>query len=348
MSARATIGVWPRLLPDIVSRGQTKTSLKMGLPEWIMLVVLSVAWGGAFLFYKLLDEANVPPFTIVLGRVGVAALALLPVLLVMRRAIPRSPSMWAQFLVLGAVNNVLPFSLIIVGEKQIDSGLASIFNATTPVFTALLAHLLSRDEKLSPNKVAGIVVALAGVVLLIGPNVIHGVNLTSIAQLACIGAAVTYGFGALYARRFRAQGIDPFVVSFGQLAASALIALPLALFEHPLAHLALPTAAWWAWIGLAIPSTAFAFVLYFRLIDVAGATNAASVTFLVPVSAVLLGTLVLGERLAPGTAAGMACIFAGLVALDGRIFARFRDAFGASKKTAIDVERCTASKTPAT
>jgi drug/metabolite transporter (DMT)-like permease len=302
---------------------------KMGPAEWAMLVLLSVVWGGAFFFYKLLDDAGLPPFTIVLGRVGVAALALLPVVALTGRALPRSPRVWGALFVLGGLNNVLPFALIILGEKQLDSGLASVFNATTPIFTALIAQVATRDEKLTAPRIAGIVLGLIGVVLLMGPSVLRGFSVTSAAQLACIGAAVVYGFGAVYARRFAALGLDPLVLSTGQLCSSSAIALPLALaLEHPWTVIgSLHTATWLAWLGLALPSTALAFVLYFRILATAGATNAASVTFLVPVSAVLLGTLVLHERLAPSTLAGMVVVFAGLAVLDGRLIsARSRGA----------------------
>jgi drug/metabolite transporter (DMT)-like permease len=293
----------------------------MGPPEWAMLLLLSVVWGGAFFFYKVLDDAGLPPFTIVLGRVGVAALALLPVVALSGRTMLRSRNVWAALFVLGAFNNVIPFALIILGEKRIDSGLASVFNATTPIFTALIAQFATRDEKLTPGRTAGIVLGMTGVVVLIGPTALRGFSVTSAAQLACIGAAVVYGFGAVYARRFAALGLDPLVLSTGQLCASALLALPLSLaLEHPWASLhVLSGATWLAWLGLALPSTALAFVLYFRILATAGATNAASVTFLVPVSAVLLGTLVLHERLAPSTVAGMTIIFLGLALLDGRL-----------------------------
>jgi drug/metabolite transporter (DMT)-like permease len=298
----------------------------MGLAEWAMLLILSVVWGGAFFFYKLLDDAGLPPFTIVLGRVGIAALALLPVVALSRRAMPRSWRVWRALFVLGAFNNVIPFALIILGEKQIDSGLASVFNATTPIFAALIAHVMTRDEKLTPPRVAGVVLGIIGVVLLMGASALRGFSLTSAAQLACIGAAVVYGFGAVYARRFAALGLDPLVLATGQLCASAVLALPLALgLEHPWTVLhGVGATTWLAWLGLALPSTALAFVLYFRILATAGATNAASVTFLVPVSAVLLGTLVLHERLAPSTVAGMAVIFLGLAVLDGRLLAALR------------------------
>ena len=299
---------------------------RMGLAEWVMLVALSVVWGAAFFFYKLLDDAGLPPFTIVLGRVGIAALALLPIVVLSGRTMPRSWRLWRALFVLGAFNNLIPFALIILGEKQIDSGLASVFNATTPIFAALFAHLMTRDEKLTPPRIAGVVLGIAGVVLLMGPSALRGVSLMSAAQLACIGAAVVYGFGVVYAKRFAALGLDPLVLATGQLCASALLALPLALgLEHPWAAVhALGPTTWLAWLGIALPSTALAFVLYFGILARAGATNAASVTFLVPLSAVLLGTLVLHERLVPSTLAGMAVIFLGLTVLDGRLLAALR------------------------
>ncbi len=303
-----------------------RTVGKMGPAEWGMLVLLSVVWGGAFLFYKLLDNAGLPPFTIVLGRVGGAALVLLPIVVLSGRTMPRSWAIWRALFVLGAFNNLIPFALIILGEKQIDSGLASVFNATTPMFAALIAHLSNRDEKLTPNKIAGVALGIAGVALLMGPGVLRGFNLTSAAQLACVGAAVVYGFGVVYARRFAKLGVDPLVLSAGQLCASTALALPLALgLEQPWAAVhGLGATTWLAWLGLALPSTALAFVLYFRILAAAGATNAASVTFLVPLSAVLLGTLVLHERLAPSTLAGMLVIFMGLAVLDGRLVAAVR------------------------
>jgi drug/metabolite transporter (DMT)-like permease len=300
-----------------------RTGNRMGPAEWAMLLLLSVVWGGAFFFYKVLDEAGLPPFTIVLGRVGGAALVLLPLVALSGRTMPRSWMVWRSLFILGALNNVIPFALIILGEKQIDSGLASVFNATTPMFTALIAHASTRDEKLTPPRIAGVVLGIIGVVLLIGPAVLRGFNLTSAAQLACVGAAVSYGFAAVYARRFAKIGVDPLVLSTGQLCASVVLALPLALgVEHPLSTLhGLGATTWLAWLGLALPSTALAYVLYFRILARAGATNAASVTFLVPLSAVLLGTLVLHERLATSTIVGMLVIFAGLAVLDGRLVA---------------------------
>lgn len=298
----------------------------MGAAEWALLIALSVLWGAAFFFYKVLDDAGVPPFTIALVRVALGALVLAPVVLATGRHLPSSARMWASFAVLGALNNVIPFSLIAFGETHIGSGLAAVYNATTPLFTALIAHAATRDERLTVPKIAGIAIGLGGVALMMGPSVVHGFGAAAIAQLAVVGAAVVYACAAIYSRRFRDLGIDPLVLSTGQLCASTVLALPLVLaFDHPwtLGH-GLSLGVWAAWVGLGVPSTALAYVLYFRIIAVAGATNAASVTFLVPVSALLLGTLALGERLAPSSIAGMVAVFAGLAAIDGRVFSALR------------------------
>jgi drug/metabolite transporter (DMT)-like permease len=298
----------------------------MGPVEWASLLALSVLWGAAFFFYKVLDDAGLPPFTIAFGRALAGALALLPVIAVTGRRLPRSLPMWVSFAILGALNNVVPFSLIAFGETHIVSSLAAIYNATTPLFTALIAHAVTRDEKLTAPKIAGIVIGLGGVAIMMGPSALHGFGAVAIAQLACVAAAVVYACGAIYARRFRALGVDPIVLSTGQLCASTVMAIPLVLgFDRswPIVH-GLPAGVWAAWLGLAIPSTALAYVLYFRIIAVAGATNGASVTFLVPVSALLLGTFALHERLAPSSVAGMIAVFVGLAAIDGRIFARIR------------------------
>jgi drug/metabolite transporter (DMT)-like permease len=298
----------------------------MGPVEWVSLLVLSVLWGAAFFFYKVLDDAGVPPFTIAFVRVALAAVVLVPIVFATGRRLPWSPRTWGSFAVTGALNNVIPFSLIAFGETHIVSGLAAIYNATTPLFTALIAHAVTRDERLTVPKIAGIAIGLGGVAIMMGPSALHGFNATAVAQLACVAAAVVYACGAIYARRFRALGIDPLVLSTGQLCASTLMAIPLVVgFDRPWTLLpALSPGVWAAWVGLAIPSTALAYVLYFRLIAVAGATSAASVTFLVPVSALVLGTFALHERLAPSSVAGMIAVFAGLAVIDGRVLGRLR------------------------
>jgi drug/metabolite transporter (DMT)-like permease len=288
----------------------------MGGPEWLLLVALSVLWGGSFFFTAVVLDA-LPPFTVVLGRVGLAAAALWLLVALSRQRLPRGRGPWGAFLVMGALNNLIPFSLIVWGQTQIASGLAAILNATTPLFTVLLAHLLTRDERLTPARIGGVLAGFAGVVLMIGPGALAGVGSSVLAQLACLAAALSYALAGIFGRRLRAS--PPLVTAAGQVTMSTLLILPLALVIERPWTLPLPgPATWSALLGLALLSTALAYVIYFRILARAGATNLLLVTFLIPISALTLGIVVLGERLEPGHLAGMLLIALGLAAIDGR------------------------------
>jgi drug/metabolite transporter (DMT)-like permease len=294
------------------------TAPVMGNREWLLLMLLSGLWGGSFFFFKVL-VAELPPFTVVLGRVALAALILNAVLLFRRDPMPGSPRLWGSFIVMGILNNVVPFSLIVWGETRLSSGLASILNATTPIFTVLAAQVLTDNEKITRNKGLGVVLGFCGVAVLIGSSAITGIgDGDGLGEVACLCAALTYGFAGLYGRRFK--GIAALKVATGQLTGSTLVLMPLtALFDRPWT-LALPSAhALEAWIGIAVLSTALAYMIYFRILAVAGATNLMLVTFLLPISALLLGVFVLGETLTWPAAAGMALIGLGLAAIDGRV-----------------------------
>jgi drug/metabolite transporter (DMT)-like permease len=259
-------------------------------------------------------------------RVVAAAVMLLAIVYVTGKSMPSSREVWVAFAVMGVFNNIIPFSLIIWGESQIQSGLASILNATSPLFSVVLAHFLTREERITPNRIAGVLIGLAGMAVLIGPSALGGLNLTSLAQLAVIAAAISYAWVAIYARRFKVLGIPPLVTATGQIVASAVIVTPLALWiDHPwtLAH-APSSGAWLAMAGLVVLSTVLAYIVYFRILASAGATNALLVTLLVPVSALLLGGLFLKERLSVGDGIGMLLIFMGLAVMDGRILRIFR------------------------
>ncbi len=287
----------------------------MGALEWGLLLLLSLVWGGSFFFAEVALE-ELGPFTVVLGRVGFAAPALLAVVYLTGNRMPGDLATWGAFFVMGFLNNLLPFSLITWGQVSIDSGLASILNATTPLFVVLLAHVLTDDERLTPNRLAGVVVGFLGVVLLIGPQALRGLGAEGWGQLAVLGAALAYAFAGIYGRRLRRLPVT--VAAAGMVTASSLLTLPVALFlEAPFAVMP-GLAAWGAVLGVALASTALAYLLYFRILQSAGATNLLLVTFLIPVSAILLGVLVLGERLAWTAIAGMALIFLGLAAIDGR------------------------------
>ncbi len=292
-----------------------KPSGAMGATEWLLLVLLSGLWGGSFFFYKVLVAA-LPPVTAVLGRVAVAALALNLALLARGEALPRDGLTWRRFLAMGLLNNAVPFTLIAWGEIRIASGLASILNATTPLFGVVAAHWLTADERLTPARGLGVLFGLAGAVVLVGPAV-GDLAGDLPAEAACLAAAGVYALAGIYGRRFR--GSPPLTVAAGQVTASTALLLPVALLADRPWTLPLPASgAWAALAGLALASTALAYIVYFRILAAAGATNLLLVTFLLPVSALLLGHLALGEPVTGRALAGMALIGLGLAAIDGR------------------------------
>jgi drug/metabolite transporter (DMT)-like permease len=291
--------------------------LRMGGREWAMLALLSVLWGATFLFVRL-AVTEVPPFTIVLVRVGLAALALNAVLVLTGRRLPTTWTVARAFLGMALINNVVPFSLLVWGQTQIASGLAAILNATTPLFTVLVAHAFTTDEKLTPARLAGVLLGFVGVAVLVGPSVL-GARHDLLAELACFGAALAYALAGIFGRRFKRLNVAPFATATGQVSASTLILLPLALLVDRPWTLSMPEATViGALAGLALLSTVLAYVLYFRILSAAGATNLLLVTFLVPITALILGALVLDEAIEARSLAGMALIGSGLAALDGR------------------------------
>jgi drug/metabolite transporter (DMT)-like permease len=295
----------------------------MGATEWAILIALSVLWGGAFFFLEIMLRAW-PPFTVVLARVGFGALVLWMFMRATGRAMPRGWPVWRAFAIVAFLGNALPFVLFAWGQQRIDSGLASILNATTPLWGVVVAHLFTRDERATPAKIIGVGFGLAGVVAMIGGDAVGGLGGNAVAQGACLVATLGYALAGVYARKFAAMGISPWAVSTGQLAAAAFMLVPFALAEAPWTLPAPDTAVIGATIGMVVLATAIPYVLYFRLIERAGASNAFLCTFLIPVVAILLGVFILGERLELRHLTGMALIATGLAAIDGRIFARFR------------------------
>ncbi len=299
---------------------------QMGLLEWSLLLFLSILWGGSFFFSKV-ALAELPPFTVVLGRVAIAALALYFYLRATGRGIPGDGKVWLAFFGMGLLNNIVPFSLIFWGQTAIASGLASILNATTPIFSILVAHRLTADEKMTPQKIAGVLLGLLGVVILMGGGAFAGNGPPLWALLACLGAALSYGFAGTFGRRFRRMGVAPAVSAFGQTSASTMMMLPIVVLVDTPWRLATPhLVTIGALLALALISTALAYIIFFHILSVGGATNSSLVTLLIPVSAILLGSLVLGERLSPSHFLGMALIALGLLSIDGRIIAMLRRA----------------------
>jgi drug/metabolite transporter (DMT)-like permease len=289
---------------------------RMGPLEWLLLGILSVLWGGSFFFNKL-ALAEWPPFAVLLVRVGLAAFALLAIVRLAGLSMAVGRHLWLAFFGMGILNNVIPFSLFLWGQTQIASGLAAILNAMTPIFSVLVMHAFGSERATGP-KIAGVLAGLAGVAILMGPDALAGLGLNLLAQLACVAATVSYAFSGMYGRRFRQ--LPPLVTAAGQLSASTLMMIPIVLVMHPPWTLPVPSQQGiFALIGLALISTALAYVIFFKIMRSAGPSNVMLVTFLIPVSAILLGTGLLGEALLPRHFAGMAAIFLGLALIDGRI-----------------------------
>ena len=290
--------------------------------DWAILLALSVLWGGSFFFIEIAVR-DVAPLTLVLIRVVLAAAALWLFLWARGSPLALPRGAIAAFFLLAAMNNVLPFSLFAWGQTQIASGLASILNATTPIWGVVVAHIFTRDERMTPAKVAGVLLGFAGVAVMIGADLLGELGGALAAQLACLFATLSYALAAIFARRFRAMGVSPVMVSTGQLTAAAIVMLPLVLlFEPPWLGSGPSASSWAALVALALFCTSLAYVLYFRLVESAGATNSLLVTFLIPVTAILLGWLALGERLEARHFVGMGLIGLGLAAIDGRLLRR--------------------------
>lgn len=293
------------------------TKLRMGVGEWGLLAALALLWAGSFLFFKVL-VVILPPLTVVAGRVLIAAAVLNAAVLARGGRLPAAPRLWVDIAVMGLLNNVVPFSLIAFGETQVSSGVASILNATTPFFTVAVAQAATADEKLEARKLAGLLLGLCGVAVLVGPSVLSGIRGADLfGEAAVLGAALSYGLAGVFGRRF--AGLPPLTVATAQLTASSAVLLPLCLaVDRPWTLPAPGPAAWASLLCLAVFSTAVAYVLFFRILGRAGATNVSLVTMLVPVGAVLLGAAALGESLPSSALLGMAVVGLGLACLDGR------------------------------
>lgn len=284
-----------------------------------MLLLLGAIWGGSFFFARI-AVAEIEPLVLVLHRVAIAALALHVYLAFAGPSFRTALPFAGRFFALAALNNIIPFSLIFVGQTQMGAGLASVLNATTPFWTLIVANMLTADEKLTPNKLAGIGLGIAGTAVMVGPGLVAGLGGPVWAKFVLIGASLSYAFALILARR-KFVGIPPPIIATGQMTASTLIMLPIVLIGYGPGVLTVGSPhVWAAVVSLALLSTAFAYILYFKIVAAAGATNASLVTLIVPVSAMLLGISFLGEHLELFELIGMALIGLGLVVIDGRLF----------------------------
>jgi drug/metabolite transporter (DMT)-like permease len=283
--------------------------------EWSLLILLSVCWGGSFFFIEIALR-GFQPLTLVFLRVILAAVIMTCVVYLSGKHLPASLKTWGGYLVMGLLSNAIPFSLIAWGQTRIESGVASILNATTPIFTVLLAHLLTSDERLTGPKVMGVLIGIIGVYMMMAPELKDGFSWRGLGQAAVLGAAVCYSLAAIFGKRFK--NISPVVNSAGMLLCSGIMMLlPVIFIDSPWSTRP-PFEALLAVLGIAVISTAVAFLIYFYLLAAAGATNVLLVTFLIPISALLLGVGILDEVLKVFEITGMGCIFLGLIIIDGR------------------------------
>jgi drug/metabolite transporter (DMT)-like permease len=295
----------------------------MSRRSWGLLLALSVLWGGSF-FLMAVALRGFPPFTVVLVRVALAAAALGAACLVLRLALPRGHAAWTACAGMGLLNNAIPFTLIVLAQGHIPSGLAAVVNAATPVFAVLAAHLLTADEKLTANRLLGALTGLIGVAILAGPAVLAaGGGNEALGIALCLGACLSYGISGVWSRRVRRAGLAPLPAAAGQCATSTLMMAPLVLLLDQPWTLPAPGAdAVAALVALGLLATALAYALFYAILGAAGATNAMLVTLLMPVTALVLGTAVLGEALLPRHLLGMAVIGSGLLLIDGRLVPR--------------------------
>lgn len=295
-------------------------SPSMNKQTMAMLLILAAIWGGSFFFAEIALR-EIPPLTITFHRVFWA----LPILALMVRlkgiAIPRSPKIWAAYLAMGALNNAIPFSLIFWGQTQIESGLASILNGTTAMFGAVVAGILLADEPLSKNKLIGAALGLVGVAFIMGPAAISDFNPSNLAQLAILGAALSYAFASVWGKTMLSDQ-PPMMNAFGMLAASTLLMIPIVLIFDGPPVLSLSIEVWSALLGLAALSTSLAYILYFAILVRAGAANLMLVTLLVPPFAIALGWMFLNEQIKPEAWIGFGIIAVGFAVTDGRLFSR--------------------------
>ncbi len=288
----------------------------MNTREWGILILISVVWGLSFFFIEIaLRELG--SFTLVFYRIGVAAILVTAYLYINGRRLPFDALSWRKFFVLGTFNNFVPFSLIAWGQMHIDSGLASVLNATTPMFTVVMAHFLTHDEHMTVNRIIGVLLGIIGVALLVGPETLYGLSSNALGQFAILGAAISYSCGGIYARQLNDMPVD--VAVAGTLIAATVLVFPMILlFEYPVRiHLQLSTIG--ALLGMSVFGTAFAYIMFLSIIRTAGATNTLLVTFLVPITALLMGVFILDESLSDHAVIGMFVIFLGLLLIDGRV-----------------------------
>lgn len=288
---------------------------EMTMKEWGMLITLSILWGGSFVTAKI-AIAQYQPLGLVFWRVFPAAIVLAIYILMTNKEFPKGLKQWKALFGMSLLNNIIPMSLIFLGLAELASNIVAVLNATTPLFTVLVMHFLSEDEKATPLKLIGIIIGFIGVAVLLG---ITGMIGTPLAIAACLGAALSYGFSGFWGKRFKTMDIPPASIAFGQLTVSSVILGGISLIFIPETFTFPQTSAiFWSITALTLLGTAAAYILFFSILNSAGATNIMLVTFLIPVSAFVMGWMILNETVTLRHITGVMLIGLGLAVIDGR------------------------------
>jgi drug/metabolite transporter (DMT)-like permease len=280
--------------------------------EFALLALLATLWGASYTFIKL-GVATIPPLTLIAARTLIAGVLLLAVMRWRGLRLPRDAATWRRFLFQACLNSVIPFTLIAFAERSLDAGLTTILSSTSPIFTFLLTFAVTRHEPATARKLFGVLAGLAGICLIVGVQALSGLGEQLVAQIAVVAATIAYAGAAIFSRGFK--GLDPIAPAAGSLLCGAAILIPVSLVADRPWTLAPSTSSMLALLGLAIFSTALAFVIYFRLIQTLGSVGTTAQAYLrVPIG-VALGVLLLGETLTSTAWIGLGCVVAGVSAM---------------------------------
>ncbi|MGH1349624.1 MAG: DMT family transporter [Methyloligellaceae bacterium] len=288
----------------------------MGLNEWGGLFILAAIWGSSFIFIEV-ALAGFSPYLLVFLRIFIGALTLTAILALRGVTLPKGWHLWRLFFIMGLMQNAIPFCLITWGQQHITAGLTSIFNATIPFFSVVLAHLFTQEEKVSPVKAIGLLTGIFGIVTLIGFDSLTQLDLKNLGQFAVLGAAICYAVSIVWGLKF--SGLKPGVAAAGMLWCASLSMLPVLLLNSEPNIRNVSWMSLFAIIALGVFCTAIAYIIFFQILEKAGATATSLVAFLIPISALILANLFLGEQLSGSDIPGIALVFIGLILIDGRI-----------------------------
>jgi drug/metabolite transporter (DMT)-like permease len=290
--------------------------------DWTLILILSLIWGGAF-FLNAISLRGFPTNTLVFVRMAIAALPMLLVIRLTGQNLPRGWPAWRGLILLGTLNIVVPFILFTWAQTKLDSGLASVLNATTPLWGIVAAHFLTDTEKATPARIIGVILGVIGVGVMMLPSFSGGMTAQGLALIACLAATLCYALSSIVALRLNTDGMTPLSLTAGQLLVAAIIMVPIMLVVDQPWTLPMPSGeSIAAVLALALLSTSLAYWLYFKVLESAGASNSLLITFLMPVTAILLGSVFLGEQMTTAQFGGMALIAAGLLVMDGRVLGR--------------------------